>query len=250
MNSLGILFAGFSIVLPLILFGLLVVIVVGVSTARSEPDPHHHRLPATFLTAVSFVLVFTLLFAATAAVASVTSLIGDEDSFSVSAEAEGFGSSEDEDFFEPQSPIRRQPVAVDDDDAEQAASGALAALFVAGVAGAMLWYYRRTLLDLLESDGFRAGPGARVVHTYLYATQFVAVLVLVGAGAVALYGLAQIVVPGLLSEGEAEDVRQGAARLLLTAGALAGGAAAIALVHMREHQRVDLPPDEGRVTLI
>ncbi|HEX2038527.1 MAG TPA: hypothetical protein VHF47_02220 [Acidimicrobiales bacterium] len=231
MASLGLLFAGFSIVLPLVLFGLLVVVVVGVSTARNEPDPHNHRLPATYLTAVSFVLVFTALFGLTAAVASVSSLIGEEDSFSVTAEPD-FG-----DDFEPRSETPLTPV--DDSDVEDATAGALAGAFVVVVAGGMLWHHRRTLLGLLDAEGFRGGAGARVVHAYLYATQFVAVLVLVGAGAVTLYGLAQVLVPGLLSDGEAQSVREGGARLFLTAGALAGGAGLVAAVHLREHERVD-----------
>src|SRR5687768_2274452 len=162
MASLGILFAGISIVMPMVLFGLLVVLVVGVSTARSEPDPHHHRLPATYLTAVSFVLVFTLLFALTAAVASVASLIEDDEVHEIYDVDDEFeeGIGVEGKLFELRTSTDRPLVSEDDDDAaEQAASGALAALLAAGAAGGMLWHYRRTLLDLLEADGFRDGPG-------------------------------------------------------------------------------------------
>jgi hypothetical protein len=237
MLSLGLLFAGFSVLLPMMLFGLLVVLVVGVATSRTEPDPHNHRLPATYLTAMLFVLVFTVLFAFAGAVGSVASLVEKEN------DPRGITRLPTTNEYE----MRLRPAPIewtryDGGEDEAAAAGALVALLVGGIAGGMLWHYRRTLLELVEREGFREGAGARVVHTYLYATQFVAVLLLVGAGAVAAYGLAQVIVPGLLSEADAEAVRLGGVRLLLTAGALAGGAAVVAVVHQREHGRLEPTP--------
>ena len=234
MLSLGLFFAGLSFLLPMVFFGLLVVLVVGVATARAEPDPNNHRLPATYLTAMLFVLVFTVLFSFSGAVGSLASLIEEDDTPS--------GITRMSDDYEMRFRPGPSGFADDgDDDGETAATGVLVAVLVGGIAAAMAWHFRRTLLALIERPGFREGPGARVVHTYLYATQFVAVLLLVGAAAVAAYGLAQVLVPDVLSDADSESVRLGGVRLLLTAGALAGGAAAIAGVHMHEHGRLEPP---------
>lgn len=236
-----------NILFQLVPLGLLLIVAVTVSSVRHDADPKGKRLTATYFSVVMFLFLFIALAGATAAVASLASLVGEESSgvelFSSETE---FGDEED-DFEE-------------DEGNEEAAAGAVQGVFVAATAGGVLLYYRRQMLELLEDEAGDAheddagdhGVATRIAHAYFYVTSSVALLVFVIAGAIGLFGFAKVLVPDALSTDEVEATRDEGAREVFAGGFAAVASLAIVALHKNERERMDEddgddvpePPDE------
>lgn len=229
-----------NILLELVTLGLLLIVAVTVSSVRHDPDPKGKRLTATFYAVVMFLSLFIALAGATAAVASLSSLVGEESSgvelFSSETE---FGDDED-DFAE-------------EEGNEEAVAGAVQGLFVAATAGGVLLYYRRRMLDLLDDDvddaadaeGRGYGPATRIAHAYFYVTSSVALLVFVVAGTIGLFGFAKVLVPDALSANEVEETRDDGAREVFAGGFAAVAALAVVALHKNERERMDDAAADG-----
>src|SRR5688572_13109681 len=126
-----------NIFFELLSLGLVFIVAVTVSSVRHNPDPKGRRLTATYLSVVMFFSLFTALAGATAAVASLASLVGGE-----ASGVDVFGSDEME-FGEEEEDF-------EDEGNEEAVAGAMQGVFVAGLAGAVLVYHSKRLLDLLD----------------------------------------------------------------------------------------------------
>lgn len=242
-----------NILVQVVSLALFVIVAVTVSSVRHEPDAKGRRLTATYLAVVMFAALFTALAAATVAVGSLSSLVGDDTgesrsvpSLSPEGDVEGF----------------LQPDDYDDDEEgnEDEVGSAVQAVLLAGVAGGVLLYHRRRTLQLIKDEGAdaheegqaEAGPARRVVHGYLYASQAVAILTLVVGASIGLYGFAKVIVPDALSTEEASDARDEGARDVFTGGFLAVASLGIVRLHEEERERMDEddaddvpePPDE------
>lgn len=219
------------------LFGLILLLVVAVAigSTRGRPDPQGRRLTATFLCVVLFLSLFTALFAATAAMGSFMDLTRTDDEVSFGVDDGGGDFDEFEGEEEGDFP--------DDDGGsdEDAVGDAVQALLVAAVAVGVLVYHRRRLIELTEEEGFRDGPAATVFSAYLYTTSLLGLVAFVVGASMALYGFAQVVVPGALSSDEADFVREEGGRQLFTGAFLALAALAVVVVHQRERGRLDEP---------
>jgi heme/copper-type cytochrome/quinol oxidase subunit 2 len=150
------------LVVPL---GVLVLAVIILAAGRGEPDTSGRRAFAVYLSAVSFVAIFTLVFASFAAVRSLANVFVD-------------GRSED-----------------------AAVRGAVQAGLIAGAAVAVLVFHARRRRELRSGADFDAGgPAWRIDRAYLYAVCFVAVLVALFALGIGAYGAFRTLAPGVTEE--------------------------------------------------
>ena len=224
----------------------LVVLGILVFASGREPDPSGRRPYAVYLCTVSFTAMFTVLFAGFALVATLVGLAIDSDDdegawapfptiTSIAqtgdpgespevGDPDGYEPAPGADNFAPR-PAPMDPYQYDgseefdhsgepmyqeyDEDSEDAAArdGVLAGIILIA-AGAVLVFHRRKLSELSLTPGYEGSPASRVESAYMYATCFVAVVVLVGAAVTAAYAIFQIVAPGVASsygQGSRED---------------------------------------------
>jgi hypothetical protein len=150
------------LVVPL---GVLVLAVIILAAGRGEPDTSGRRAFAVYLSAVSFVAIFTLVFASFAAVQSLANVFVD-------------GRSED-----------------------AAVRGAVQAGLIAGAAVVVLVFHARRRRELRSGSDFdTGGPAWRIDRAYLYAVCFVAVLVALFALGIGAYGAFRTLAPGVTEE--------------------------------------------------
>ena len=213
-------FGGF--LLPL---GVVILAIVAVAGGRAEPDPLHERPAALYLTAVSFLAVFAVLFAVFGLSASVLNLTIDHHGADYSTPVlsgrsqVSIGSSGVPDI-PTVAPLRGAPSQHDGDY-----RGIVVAL-IAGLLAAALFlthdrWLRRYLAERVD------GPGVRVWHTYLSVACFFAVLVAIPAVGAALYDLFKLIAPGVTNAGSRGD----AAVAFGGAAVLATGAGIVFLFH-------------------
>lgn len=222
------------VVLPLAVLGVVVLAIVALAGARGEPDTRGERAHALYVALVSFVAIFTLLFALTQVAESVAEMVIDPEIDC----SEGFAPE----CYEEVS-LGTPPTAIDvPDQTERRTRDALNAAAVALVAGAVLWFHRRRSDDLGE-----LGPvPARTFNAYLYAVSFTAMLVLLVVGAIVLFTLVRVAVPDAVSTASSGTERDNA--LVDLAPSLTGvaGAALIYVRHWRAAGRLRRgePPPE------
>jgi hypothetical protein len=148
------------IALPLLVLVLAVIILAG-----REPDTTGRRALAVYLAAVSFVAIFTAVFASFAAVVSLADLIID-------------GRSED-----------------------AAVRGAVQGALVVGAALIVLVFHARRRRELQRTEEYDTGaPAWRIDRAYLYTVCFVAILVALFALGVGAYGLFRVLAPGVTAD--------------------------------------------------
>lgn len=148
------------IALPLLVLVLAIIILAG-----REPDTTGRRAFAVYLAAVSFVAVFTAVFASFAGVVSLADLIID-------------GRSED-----------------------AAVRGAVQAGLVVAAALIVLGFHARRRRELQRTDEYdRGAPPWRIDRAYLYTVCFVAILVALFALGVGAYGLFRVLAPGVTAD--------------------------------------------------
>jgi hypothetical protein len=229
--------------LEFVSLAVLLIVAVTVAAARSAEDPQGHRLPAAYLAVVLFFSLFLTVFSATSGFSSLMDLIGDDD-------VEAVDDYEYDDSFGPDDLVEPPGFAEDDfeeDDDEEGTEdevgGAVLGFLTAAVAGAAFEYHRRKAVELVDSEGFRDGPGRQVFTGYLYAAAFVAVLGVIGGGASALEGVAKVLVPGALEVGEVSDIREAGARQAFTGAFLAVLSGLVVTSHLgRRHWLATAPP--------
>jgi hypothetical protein len=146
---------------PIILLGVLVIVVV---SNRAEPDPSGRRPFAVYYFAISFVAVFTLLFATEVVVSSLMSLAGSD------------GASGDS--------VARSVVL-----------GLLAAIF----AGLVLAIHVQRGLALARLGNGPLDPTLRVAQTYVAAVSFLVVLIGLVAAVAAVYSIFGAPGPGVFN---------------------------------------------------
>lgn len=191
-------------------------------SGRRDADAERQRTFARYVDSVNLLSVFVALFAAYALVAQLTRFIIPERQRFGSGPglldvAEGtFGSSDFEDL------LSRGNDAI--------WRSAVQALLVLLVAGVILAFHRRQRGDMVTGPGFDSSSAARVDQAYRYAVCFVAVFVILMAGAFGLYGVFRIAAPGVTGGFGGGQREQGIAQAVSLL-ALGGGAFVVFRMH-------------------
>jgi hypothetical protein len=179
--------AAVAVYLALPLFALVLAIII---FAGRETDTTGRRALVVYLAAVSFVAIFTAVFASFAAVVSLADLIID-------------GRSED-----------------------AAVRGAVQAGLVVAAALVVLVFHARRRRELQLTEEYGVGASVwRIDRAYLYVVCFVAVVVALFALGVGAYGLFRVLAPGVTADEVSKHLerQEGVAQLIsLTWLGLAG----------------------------
>ena len=210
-------------VLPL---GVIVLAIVAVAGGRAEPDPLHERPAALYLTAVSFLAVFALLFAVFGLAQGILNLtVNHNESPALFGRSQTtFGSSSSSSGFSSSTaPLIRTP-SEHDGDYRTIVGALVVAFFAAG-----LFIIHRAWLQKWLADR-TGGPGSRVWHTYLYVACFFALFIAVIAAGSMLYAVFRFAAPGVTRTG----TRGEAVVSLFTAAVLGAGAAGVFLLHWND----------------
>ena len=236
-------FVALSLGLPLAFLGVVVLAVVAiVSGRRDEPDPEGQRAHTLYVSAVSLIALFALVFSGYAALNAVLTAVIEDDGTTGVFEGRS-DSSEDffsEEFFDEDGPFAGdgpfgeegevlEPIFPGDedvltvegnDDAEWRT--AVQAGIVALVAAGIYLFHRRRLDAIQRASEGREGGGWRVFQGFLYAVCFVAMLTALVAAGIAGNGLFRILAPGVTDGfARARDERMAGLVQLLATGALA-----------------------------
>ena len=204
-----------SIVVTAGIVAVIATIIVMVA-GRKEPDTERQRTFARYVDSVNLLSVFVALFAGYAVVAQLTRFVIPEDDRFGSGPglldvATGSFSGGFEDF-----------VSRGNDSIWR---GAVQAGLLLLVACLILTFHRRQRQAMIAWEGFDPSAGARVDQAYRYAVCFVAVFVILMAGAFGLFAVFRIAAPGIATGSSrggqrAQGVAQALSLLALGAGAL------------------------------
>jgi hypothetical protein len=182
---------GLGYLIPLAILGLIVLAVTQIVSDRKEPDPTGRRPYAIYLFIVTFIALAVGLFSLTAVATAVARLIVTErgaSPFTAPEFPSGFDSPPDAPIYEEFRPF--------DSDVEHSRQAILSGVFFAGAVLVLLFHARR--IRELEAEGtLVVVPIRRTYQVYLYTVCFVAVLVSLIAGALAVFGIVRIVAPGV-----------------------------------------------------
>jgi hypothetical protein len=216
----------FSLLLPVALVILVILVVVVLVGGRDEPDPGGRRPYSAYVLVVTFLALFTILFAMSAMVTSLVHLTVSDDT------EEAVSSSSSSDFSvstdEESTTTEESGPSSDPDDGH--IRDAVRAGLLAAAAGAVLAFHLARARELVEEAD--AGPARRVSMSYLYSATTLAVIVLVVAAVGFGYGVFQVIAPGVASD-SGVGKRTTAIPDLAGTAVLAAGAAAIFLAHWR-----------------
>lgn len=215
----------YAILTPMAIVGLLVLAILALG-GRGEADARGERAYVLYLSLVSFIALFTLLFAIVDLSSTATEAILVEDA--------------DVCAVDPLSPECAGPgFEIDSPSGDEARTRDL--LNTGGVAlaaGAVLVFHRRLTREHAAEPGFGTSAGARTFTAFLYAVAFTAVLTFVIAAAIALPALVRSIAPGLTAAGSSRSERDAALTDLIPALVAAGGAVLIYLAHWRAANRL------------
>ena len=214
---------------PIVVLGLLGMGVAALLGSRREDDPLGRRPYTIYLSGVSFIALFVLLFAVFSAMAGVGKIVFTDgerpgDCFSSggytrcsssmgSTMMEGGGGSQ-ELFYPDQSgtPERNHNRSVRT-IVQQVAIGLMALL--------VLLFHKRRLVAVTREATFTGSPAERTYLNYLYAICFAAVLVALGSGGAFLFAAYRAIAPGTVTLAFGIDAeRQDALVQLLSSGVL------------------------------
>lgn len=217
----------YVILAPLTILGVIVLAILALA-GRSEPDARGERAYVLYLSLVSFIALFTLLFACVALATTATHATLD-------------GGAECIDPFDPA--CLEGP---GDFGEELRVRDALNAGAVAAVAGGVLLYHRRRSRSLVEDPAFPGSAGARTFLAYLYAVAFTAMVIALASAAVALPALVRTIAPGLTALNGSSAERDAALTDLAPALVAAGAALVTYLTHWRAADRLRGPREARR----
>lgn len=217
----------YVILAPLTILGVIVLSILALA-GRSEPDARGERAYVLYLSLVSYISFFTLLFALVALGTTVTHAVVD-------------GGAECIDPYDPACFEGPQ-----DFGGELRVRDAINGGAVAAVAGGILLYHRRRSQHLVDDPDFAGSAGARTFTAYLYAVAFTAMIVVLASAAVALPALIRAVAPGLTALDGSSGERDAALTDLVPALVAGGGAAAIYLTHWRAAEGLRGPREPRR----
>lgn len=214
------LLSGFSFVLPIILvFGLIIVLAL-----RNDGDVEGRRPYAIYLAMTSYVALFTLLFASFIAVNAVVEVVTNEESGSRSQfeEVDFQDQFPEGDFgFDEELGFQDDRDLVDRPGADDKAWNDFAiAVIVSAVAAAILWFHH-PLLRAMGRPPYDGTPHWRVVQAHRLVVCFTAVVTVLIAAAVALYGVFQAAAPGVTDVGDRGNATANIARAAYLAVAAA-----------------------------
>lgn len=218
----------YATIAPLAILGVVVLAILALS-GRSEPDTRGERAYVLYLSLVSFVAVFTLLFALVELGSTAIETLVDPD-----AEA----------CLDPSSPGcytgpgEFAPDFGPDFGDEQRVRDAINSGAVAVVAGVVLLFHRRRTQRLLDDPGFPGHSGARTFTAYLYAISFAAMATLLIAAAIAVPAAVRTIAPGLTAIDSSSAEREGALVDLVPALVAVAGALVVYLAHWRAADRL------------
>lgn len=216
------------VVMPLALIGIVLLGIVALAGGRNEPDPHGHRAPAMYLSLVSFVAIFTILFAIGTGAKSLGNLVF-TDPGSVDCSEEPWRSECMSGG--PTSFVNLTDAPSDEAVTAEHVSGLVNSVGAGAAAGAVLAFHARRRRELLEDDTFAGSPGARTFNAYLYAVAFVAMIVLLVSAATALLGLVRGAAPDLVNSGSVDAERDAGLVQLISSLALGAAAVAVYKIH-------------------
>lgn len=215
----------YVILAPLTILGVVVLAILALS-GRSEPDARGDRAYVLYLSLVSFIALFTALFALVSLGSTATHALLD-----------GGGGGGCVDPYDPAcigNPSGFEP----EFGGEMRTRDVLNAMGVVLAAGGVLLFHRRRSQQLVREPGFIGSSGARTFTAYLYAVAFTAVAILLGAAAVGLPALVRAIAPGLTALSESSTERDAALTDLVPALVAAGGAAVMYVLHWRAAERM------------
>ena len=230
-------FGGFEL-LPVALFGIILLGVLALTVGRVEPDPTGRRPYSIYLATIVFVSLFTVLIAGFSTISELAQLGFDggdarfgEHCISGPGFDEctmGVGMSS----FGPNIALEGRG---DPNDAHIREAVRAALILLAAVA--VLWLHARHFRDLQDEEGFLDSPAARVLLVYFYAVCFVTALVALGAAASAAYAIFRIALPDVSGFGHSDVERDQGFVQLISSGALAAAAVALFLFHWNRTER-------------
>lgn len=215
---------------PMTVLGVIVLAIVALAGGRSETDTRGDRAYVLYLALVSFVALFTLLFALSALSSpAIQTLVTDADPC----------------VENPSSPecFNAPPGFIVDGGDEPRIRAAINAGGVAIAAGVILLLHRGRTRKLVEDPGFSGSVAARTYTAYLYAVSFTALAVLLVAAAVAIPAAVRVIAPGVVAAGSASFERDGALTALVPALVALMGALLIYLTHWRTADRLRRPSE-------
>jgi hypothetical protein len=210
---------------------LLGAVIAALFVGRRDPGTADDRLGARYLGAISLLALFVAVFAAFAAAQALTDLMVDHTERAVaieeSYEQDNFVDSTSSGLFEDVFAFQTYEFNRSNDANYDAAVGSgIAAL----TAGAVFVFHRRRRLEMIGAPGFAGSPAAVVNRTYLQGAKFVAALSGALAAAAALYGLWQVIAPGIAGAATADVGRAEGVSAILSSGVFL---AAVALIYLR-----------------
>lgn len=235
-------FVALSFLAPLMTIGLVVLGVVAVS--RGDFDPTGRRGFAFYLYSVCFFALFAVVFSGAGMVSSVASRIGDDGTSGYNSESSSRSSDSDSgstSFDSDGNLIRRGSSSSsfqsshDPERNHKTVRSAVQSGAILVIALALFAFHWGQAEKLTREPGYLGSPAARVRSAYLYLVCFVAVLVVMVAGAIAVFSLFRVVFPEIAAAGErAKDAeRDLGAREFLVAGPLVAVAVVLASTHWR-----------------
>jgi hypothetical protein len=225
--------AALSLLGPVALIGVIALCITAIAGGR-DPDPTGQRQKAVYLGAACFVAVVVMLFAGFAAVNSLAGLVGEQQNQSVSFSTSDSLSTGSGSFSSADEPAVFQGED-DPNNTEHAINGAVLAGLFFVAAGVVFIWHRRQLDEIVAAPGFVVGPARRAVQAYVYALCFVAALIALVAGAIAIYGVFRVLAPDVTAP-HADHERDAGFRQFLSSGVLAG---ASVLLLLQQYRRPD-----------
>lgn len=192
-------------VFPLVFVVLIVAAIAVAVGGKRDPDPTGRRPYAVYLTAVTFIALFTTLGAVYALVHSLAEMAFVD------------GSS----GFVPACPPGAIDCFEESVDLGSGGSGreALQNALIAAIFGAVLYFHGQRVLDVRREEPGLDTVGGRVLNVFAYAVCFVLLFIGIGAAAAAVTSLVDAIDP----VGGFDDARGGSLATLVTTALLTVG---------------------------
>jgi len=193
-------------VFPLVFVVLIVAAIAAAVGGRRDPDPTGRRPYAIYLTAVTFIALFTTLAALYALIHSLAEMafVNDSSVFTTGCSPGSVGCEVPIDYY-------------GGPDSGGSGREALQNALFAAVFGVVLYFHGRRVLDVRSEEPGLDTVGGRVLNMFAYAVCFVLLFIGIGATAAAVTSLVDAIDP----LGGLDDARGGSLATLVTSVLLA-----------------------------